>query len=83
MAKKTKGRFGFHRGGDRHEPPTVAYVQIFVKSSTLSRAPDLAISGHLTTEAEIDEFVNDALVELEEIRVAARKTLGSSALNSG
>jgi len=76
VAKKTKGRFGFHRGGDKHEPPTAAYVQICVKSSTLSRAPDLAISGHLTTDTEIDEFVDDALVELEEIRVAARKALG-------
>ena len=71
-----KGRFGFHRGGDKHEPPTAAYVQIYVKSSTLSRAPDLAISGHLTTDTEIDEFVDDALVELEEIRAAAKKALG-------
>jgi hypothetical protein len=31
---------------------------------------------HLTTEAEIDEFVDDALAELEEIRVAAKKSLG-------
>jgi len=30
-----------------------------------SRAPDLAISAHLMTEAEIDEFVDDALAELE------------------
>ena len=65
--KKTKGRFGFYRGGDNHEPPTAAYAQIYVKSSALSRAPDLAISGHLTTDTEIDEFVDDALVELEEI----------------
>jgi hypothetical protein len=54
MAEVTKGRFGFHRGGSEHEPPTAAYIQIYVKSSTLSRAPDLAISAHLTTEAEID-----------------------------
>jgi hypothetical protein len=72
----TKSRFGFHRGGDKHEPPTAAYAQIYVKSSTLSRVPDLAISAHLTTEAEIDEFVDDALAELEEIRVAAKKALG-------
>jgi hypothetical protein len=31
-------------------------VQIYVKSSALSRAPDIAISVHLMTEAEIDEF---------------------------
>ena len=73
MAKRTKGRFGFHQGGENHEPPTAVYTQIYVKSSALSRDPDLAISGHLTTEAEIDEFVDDALAELEEIRVAAKK----------
>ena len=32
---KMKGRFGFHRGGDKHEPPTAAYAQVYVKSSTL------------------------------------------------
>ena len=73
--KKTKERFGFHRGGDKHEPPTAVYAQIYVKSSALSQAPDLAISGHLTTDAEIDEFVDDALAELEEIRIAAKKAL--------
>jgi len=75
MAKVTKGRFGFHRGGNEHEPPTAAYIQIYVKSSTLSRAPDLAISAHLTTEAEIDEFVDDAIAELEQIRIDAKKEL--------
>ena len=75
MAEVTKGRFGFHRGGSEHEPPTAAYIRIYVKSSTLSRAPDLAISAHLTTEAEIDEFVDDALAELEQIRIDAKKEL--------
>ena len=75
VTKKTKERFGFHRGGDKHEPPTAVYAQIYVKSSALSQAPDLAISGHLTTDAEIDEFVDDALAELEEIRIAAKKAL--------
>jgi hypothetical protein len=79
MADITKGRFGFHRGGGKHEPvPAAAYVQIYVKSSALSRAPDLAISAHLTTEAELDEFVNDALAELEEIRIDAKKTLAAT-----
>jgi hypothetical protein len=27
-AKMTKGRFGFLRGGDKHEPPTAAYAQV-------------------------------------------------------
>ena len=44
----TQGKFGFHRGGGKHEPgPAAAYVQIYVKSSALSRTPDLAISAHL------------------------------------
>jgi hypothetical protein len=50
-------------------------VQIYVKSSALSRTPDLAISAHLLTEAEIDDFVNDAITELEEIRLDAKKAL--------
>ena len=80
MADITKDRFGFHRGGGKHEPvPVAAYVQIYVKSSVLSRAPDLAISTHLMTEAEIDEFMDDALAELEEIRVDAKKALAAAA----
>jgi hypothetical protein len=76
MVGRTKEKFGFHSGGGKHEPgPAAAYVQICVKSSALSRAPDLAISAHLTTEAEIDEFMDDALAELEEIRIDAKKAL--------
>jgi hypothetical protein len=79
MADITKGRFGFHQGGGKHEPiPAAAYVQIYVKSSALSRAPDSPISVHLTTEAEIDEFVDDALAELEEIRIDAKKALAAT-----
>lgn len=80
MVRTTKGRFGFHRSGDEHEPgPAAAYVQIYVKSSALSLAPDLAISAHLMTEAEIDEFLDDALAELEEIRIDAKKALAAAA----
>ena len=76
MAGTTKAKFGFLRGGGEHEPsPTAAYVQIYVKSSSLSRGPDLAISVHLMSEAEIDEFMDDALAELEKIRVDAKKAL--------
>ena len=76
----TKGKFGFHRGDDKHEPSSAAgYVQIYVKSSALSRTPDLAISAHLLTEAEIDDFVNDAITELEEIRLDAKKALAAAA----
>ena len=78
MAGRTKGKFDFHRAGG--EPgPAAAYVQIYVKSSALSRAPDLAISAHLMTEAEIDEFMDDALAELEEIRINAKKALAAAA----
>jgi len=76
----TKGKFGFHRGAGKYEPgPAATYVQIYVKASALSREPDLAISAHLMTEAEIDDFVNDAIVELEEIRLDAKKALAAAA----
>lgn len=76
MPGVTKGKFGFHGGDDPGS--SVAYVQIYVKSSALSRVPDLAISSHLMTEAEIDEFVNDALNELEEIRILAKRALAAA-----
>jgi hypothetical protein len=68
-----KGEFGFHRGGGEHETGSAAYVQIYVKSSALSRAPDLAISAHLMTEAEIDEFMDDALAELDRCKEGASR----------
>ena len=76
----TKGKFGFHRSGGEHETGTAAYVQIYVKSSALSRTPDLAISVHLMTEDEVDEFMDDALAELEEIRIDAKKALAAASL---
>ena len=79
MAGTTKGKFGFLRGGGEHEPSPAAYVQIYVKSSAFSRAPDLAISVHLMTKAEIDQFMDDALAELEEIRIDAKKALAAAA----
>jgi len=78
MAKNNKGKFGFHRGHKEHDPPTAAYIQIYVTSSALSRAPDLAISTHLTTEAEIDRFVDHALAELERVRIDAKKELAAA-----
>lgn len=79
MGGMTKGKFGFHRCGGENETGIAAYVQIYVKSSALSRAPDLAISVHLMTEAEIDEFLDDARSELEEIRIDAKKALTAAA----
>jgi hypothetical protein len=58
---------------------SLVLLQIFVKSSALSRMPDLAISAHLMTEAEIDDFMNDAITELEEIRLDAKKALAATA----
>ena len=78
MAQITKGRFGFHRGSKHEAVPTAAYVQIYVKSSALSLAPDLAISAHLMSATEVDEFVDDALAELEEIRIDAKKALAGA-----
>ena len=75
----TKGKFGFHRCGGEDETSAAAYVQIYVKSSALSRDADLAISVHLMTEAEIDEFMDDALAALEEIRIDAKKALAAAA----
>jgi hypothetical protein len=34
---------------------------------------------HLRTEAEIDEFMDNALAELEEIRIDAKKALPAAA----
>ena len=60
----TKGKFGFRQGGGKHEPsPAASYVQIYVKSSALSRT----------------DFVNDAITELEEIRLDAKKALAAAA----
>ena len=65
--------------GGKHEPsPAASYVQIYVKSSALSRMPDLAISAHLMTDAEIDDFMNDAITELE-VRLDAKKALAAAA----
>ena len=76
MTQETKGRFGFHLVNDahRHRPPDL-HIQFYVKSSALSRAADLAISPHLATEADIDQFVDDAIASLQAIRVDAKRAL--------
>jgi hypothetical protein len=81
MAKVMKGSFGFYRGGGKYEPgPATAYVQIYAKANALDPAPDLAISAHLQTGAEIDEFMNDAVAQLEKIRTDAKNVLADEAL---
>ena len=60
MVRMTKGRFGFHRSGGEDEPgPAAAYVQIYVKSSALSLAPDLAISAKCS-----DSYAGARTIEL-------------------
>jgi hypothetical protein len=73
---ETRGQFGFHfSAGDDECRPTVAFVQIFVKSSALSQAADLAVSPNLMTTAEIDCFVDDAILALEAVRNDAKSAL--------
>ena len=74
--EETKGTFGFHLTGGPGEPPAaIANVQIFVRSSALSRAADLAISPLLPTTDEIDRFVDEAIASLQVIRVDAKNVL--------
>jgi hypothetical protein len=78
----TKGTFGFHLAGGKGDPYAAhANVQIFVRSSALSRAADLAISPHMMSEAEIDRFVDDAIASLETIRGDAKRAIASADLD--
>jgi hypothetical protein len=54
-------------------------VQIYAKASPLCPGSDLAISAHLKTEAEIDDFMNDAVAELEKSRKDAKKAPAAEA----
>jgi len=76
MIQETKGRFGFHLIGDEDRRyPLHLNVQFYVKSSALSRSADLAISPHLATDTDIDQFVDDAIAALQAIRVDAKRAL--------
>ncbi len=78
----TKGTFGFHLAGGKGDPHAVhANVQIFVRSSALSRTADLAISPHLMSEAEIDHFVEDAIASLQMIRIDAKRAIATASLD--
>jgi hypothetical protein len=75
----TKGRFGFHLAGGKNEPHSASpFVQIYVKSSALSRCADLAISPHLMNAGEIDHFISEAISALEELRAEAKKALAAA-----
>lgn len=72
----TKGTFGFHLAGGKDDPHAAhANIQIFVRSSALSRAADLAISPHLMSETEIDRFLDDAIASLQTIRADAKRAI--------
>jgi hypothetical protein len=76
MIQETKGRFGFHLIGDEDKHyPLHLNVQFYVMSSALSRSADLAISPHLATDTDIDQFVDDAIASLQAIRVDAKRAL--------
>jgi hypothetical protein len=76
MFEETKGRFGFHLSGSEDNPfPVYSFIQFYVKSSSLSRTADLAISPHLMTGSEIDRFIDDAISALQEIRIDAKCAL--------
>jgi hypothetical protein len=78
----TTGRFGFHLAGGKDEAhPTLAFVQMYVKSSALSRVADLAISTHLMTAGEIDQFIREAVAALETLGVEAKKALAAANSN--
>jgi hypothetical protein len=78
----TKGRFGFHLAGGKNEPHAASpFVQIYVKSSALSRCADLAISPHLMNESEIDHFISEAISALGELKVEAMKALAAADQN--
>jgi hypothetical protein len=78
----TTGKFGFHLAGGKDEAhPTSAFVQMYVKSSALSRVADLAISNHLTTAGEIDQFIRGAVAALEALGVEAKKALAAANSN--
>ena len=76
MIEKTIGTFGFHLVGDSDVPrPLRPNVRVYVKSSAVSRAADLAISPCLASNADIDQFVDDAIAALQLVRADAKRAL--------
>ena len=75
----TKGTFGYHLAGGKDDPHAAhANIQIFVRSSALSRSADLAISPHLMSATEIDKFVDDAIASLQTIRADAKQAIAAA-----
>ena len=79
MIQETIGKFGFHYVGDNEQPhPVGANVRLYVKSSALSRAADLAISPPLMTDDDIDRFIDEAIAALQTLRADAKRALGTA-----
>lgn len=78
MIQETIGKFGFHAVGDKDMPrPVRPNVRLYVKSSALSRAADLAISPCLASDADIDQFIDEAIAALQKIRADAKQALSA------
>jgi len=78
MIQETIGTFGFHLVGDHDVPrPACPNVRLYVKSSALSRAADLAISPRLASNSDIDAFIDEAIAALQKLRSDAKQALSS------
>ena len=79
QTEETIGLFGFHLvAGEAAIHPAYPTVQIYVKSSSLSRVADLAISQPLATTDEIDQFFDKATAALKEIHIDAKIALADA-----
>lgn len=77
--EETKGNFGFQLLDADEDPHIVApVVQMYVKSSRLSRAADLAISNRLTSDTAIDQFIDEAIASLQVLRADAKAALAKA-----
>lgn len=78
MIQETIGTFGFHLL-DEEDPqrPVRPNVRLYVKSSAMSRAADLAISPQLISADDIDQFIDDAIAALQSLRGDAKRALST------
>lgn len=82
MIQETIGAFGFHLVIEEDvQRPIQPNVRLYVKSSSLSRAADLAISPHLMSTHEIDTFIDDAIAALQCLRGDAKRALSCALQN--
>lgn len=82
MIQETIGAFGFHLSREEDlQRPVQPNVRLYVKSSSMSRAADLAISPQLVTADDIDGFIDDAISALESLRRDAKRALSDAIEN--